>query len=57
VLQHRIENLACLLGAASGRQSQEPLKVADRPRTCLRLPLRGALEVRIFSARCFGVYE
>src|SRR6266545_7464490 len=34
----------------------EPLTSAKRTVTCLRSPSRAALEVRIFSARCLGVY-
>src|SRR5712691_7005386 len=35
----------------------EPLRSANSTVTCLRSPSRAALEVRIFSARCFGVYD
>src|SRR5262249_60591491 len=34
----------------------EPLRSANSTVTCLRSPSRAVLEVRIFSARCFGVY-
>jgi hypothetical protein len=39
----------------SASSSMEPLRSAKRTVTCLRLPSRALLEVRIFSARCFGV--
>src|SRR5262245_22754509 len=35
----------------------EPLRSANRTVTCLRSPCRAAFDVRIFSARCFGVYD
>src|SRR6266446_6595618 len=35
----------------------EPLRSANRTVTCFRSPSRAALEVRIFSARCLGVYD
>src|SRR6266567_5185296 len=35
----------------------EPLRSAKRTVTCLRSPSRAALEVRIFSAKCLGVWE
>src|ERR1700730_7952340 len=35
----------------------EPFRSAKRTVTCLRSPSRAAFEVRIFSARCFGVYD
>src|SRR6185503_18436793 len=44
-------------GSRSASSSIEPLRSAKRTVTCLRSPSRAALEVRIFSARCFGVYE
>ena len=44
------------LRRADPRNSIEPLRSANRTVTCLRSPSRAALEVRIFSARCFGVY-
>src|SRR4029453_18965898 len=37
--------------------SIEPFKSANNTVTCLRSPSRAAREVRIFSARCFGVYD
>src|SRR5207249_12280400 len=42
-------------GSRSPRSSIEPLRSAKRTVTCLRSPSRAVLEVRIFSARCFGV--
>src|SRR4029453_7137320 len=35
----------------------DPFRSAKRTVTCLRSPSRAAFEVRIFSARCFGVYD
>ena len=35
----------------------DPLRSAKRTVTCLRSPSRALFDVRIFSARCFGVYE
>src|SRR5215470_16664552 len=43
-------------GSRSASSSIEPLRSANSTVTCLRSPSRAALEVRIFSARCFGVY-
>ena len=44
-------------GSRSASNSIEPFKSANSTVTCLRSPSRAALEVRIFSARYFGVYE
>jgi hypothetical protein len=44
-------------GSRSASSSIEPLRSAKRTVTCLRSPSSAALEVRIFSARCFGVYD
>jgi len=44
-------------GSRSARSSIEPLRSAKSTVTCLRSPSRAAFEVRVFSARCFGVYE
>jgi hypothetical protein len=43
-------------GSRSASSSIEPLRSAKSTVTCLRSPSRTVLEVRIFSARCFGVY-
>src|SRR5262245_32075924 len=43
-------------GSRSASSSIEPLRSANSTVTCLRSPSRAALEVRIFSARCLGVY-
>src|SRR5262249_30266707 len=43
-------------GSRSASSSIEPLRSANSTVTCLRSPSRVALEVRIFSARCLGVY-
>src|SRR5215467_11553190 len=44
-------------GSRSARSSIEPLRSAKSTVTCLRSPSRAALEVRILSARCLGVYD
>src|SRR5215470_9498358 len=44
-------------GSRSASSSIEPLRSAKSTVTCLRSPSRADLEVRIFSARCFGVYD
>src|SRR5215475_9800704 len=43
-------------GSRSASSSIEPLTSAKRTVTCLRSPCRAPREVRIFSARCLGVY-
>src|SRR6266478_920604 len=43
-------------GSRSASNSIELLRSAKRTVTCLRSPSRALLEVRIFSARCLGVY-
>src|SRR5437867_829426 len=43
-------------GSRSASSSIEPLRSAKRTVTCLRSPSSALLEVRIFSARCLGVY-
>src|SRR5262245_17730167 len=35
----------------------EPFRSAKRTVTCLRSPSSAALDMRIFSARCLGVYD
>src|SRR5262245_20146129 len=44
-------------GSRSARSSIEPLTSAKRTVTCLRSPSMALFEVRIFSARCLGMYE
>src|SRR5215475_15461831 len=44
-------------GSRSANNCMEPFISANSTVTCLRSPSRALLEVRIFSARCFGVYE
>src|SRR5262245_19083667 len=44
-------------GSRSAISSIEPFKSANSTVTCLRSPSSAAREVRIFSARCFGVYS
>src|SRR5262245_5619874 len=43
-------------GSRSASSSIEPLRSANSTVTCLRSPSRAVREVRIFSARCRGVY-
>src|SRR5215467_4986763 len=43
-------------GSRSASSSMEPLRSAKSTVTCLRSPSRALLEMRIFSARCAGVY-
>src|SRR5215813_8120872 len=43
-------------GSRSASNSIDPLRSAKSTVTCLRSPSRAPLEVRIFSARCLGVY-
>src|SRR5262245_34937881 len=43
-------------GSRSASSSIELLRSAKRTVTCLRSPSRALFEVRIFSARCLGVY-
>src|SRR6059036_2413302 len=43
-------------GSRSARSSIEPLRSAKSTVTCLRSPTRVTPVVRIFSARCWGVY-
>src|SRR5215470_14069671 len=44
-------------GSTCSDRSIEPFTSAKRTVTCLRSPSRAERVVRIFSARCFGVYE
>src|SRR5262245_19469199 len=44
-------------GSRSASSSIEPLRSANRTVTCLRSPSKAAFDMRIFSARCFGVYD
>src|SRR5215471_204135 len=43
-------------GSRSASNSIDPFRSAKSTVTCLRSPSRALLEVRIFSARCLGVY-
>src|SRR5262249_1143449 len=43
-------------GSRSAINSVEPLRSTKSTVTCLRSPSRAAREVRIFSAKCLGVY-
>ena len=52
-----VENLSGLLRVAVGEQFHRPLEVGEQHRDLLALAPRALLEVRIFSARCFGVYD
>src|SRR6185295_1202544 len=44
-------------GSRSASSSMEPFRSAKSTVTCLRSPSRAAREVRIFSARCLGMYD
>src|SRR5215510_3755485 len=44
-------------GSRSASSSIEPFRSAKSTVTCLRSPSSAALDVRIFSARCLGVYD
>src|SRR5262249_54647297 len=44
-------------GSIDSERSIEPFTSANSTVTCLRSPSRALLDVRIFSARCLGVYE
>src|SRR5262249_40387346 len=44
-------------GSTCCTNSEESATSANKTVTCLRSPSRALREVRIFSARCFGVYE
>src|SRR5262245_29247343 len=44
-------------GSRSASSSMEPLRSAKSTVTCLRSPSSAAFEVRILSAKCFGVYD
>ena len=54
-LEHRVEDLARLLRIAVGQQFHGALEIGEEHRDLLALAFERALEVRIFSARCFGV--
>ena len=54
-LEDGIEELPRLLGVAVGEQLHRALEVGEEHRDLLALAFEGALEVRIFSARCLGV--
>src|SRR5262249_4473876 len=55
-LEDGVRELPGVFGSRSASSSMEPLRSANRTVTCLRSPSRALLEVRIFSARCLGVY-
>src|SRR5438093_4864515 len=44
-------------GSTCSASAMEPCTSAKSAVTCLRSPSRALREVRIFSARCWGVYE
>ena len=50
-LQHRVEELARLLGIAVGQQLHRAFEVGKQHRDLLALAFRAVREVRIFSAR------
>ena len=55
-LEDGVQKLPRLLGIAIGQQLHRALEVGEEDGDLLALALRGRLfEVRIFSARCFGV--
>jgi len=54
-LEEAIEDDVPSLGSVSSASSIEPFTSANNTVTCLRSPSRTACDVRIFSARCFGV--
>jgi hypothetical protein len=54
--EHGIEQLPGPPRVAVGEQlPMDPFRSANSTVTCLRSPSRALREVRIFSARCFGV--
>jgi len=55
-LEHRIDDLSRLLGISVREQLHRALQVREEHRDLLALAFEGSLEVRIFSARCLGVY-
>jgi hypothetical protein len=55
--EHRVEQLASLLGVAVGDEFSRAIHIGEEDRHLLALSLEAALEVRIFSARCRGVYD
>ncbi len=56
-VEHGSRSLPASSGSRSASSSIEPFRSAKRTVTCLRSPSSAAREVRIFSARCFGVYD
>jgi hypothetical protein len=52
-----IEELARLLGIAVSEQLHGALEVGEEHRHLLALAFESGLRVRIFSARCCGVYD
>src|ERR1700730_6279042 len=44
-------------GSSRAESAVKPETSTNRTVTCLRSPSKAAFEVRIFSARCFGVYD
>ena len=55
VLEIRIGSLRASSGSRSASNSIEPLRSAKRTVTCLRSPSSAPFDVRILSARCFGM--
>jgi hypothetical protein len=53
--EHGVQNLSRLLGVAVGEQLHRALEIGEEDRDLLALALERGLDVRIFSARCFGV--
>ena len=55
-LEDGIEKLPCLLGVTIGKELHRALEVGEEHRDLLPLAFQRALDMRIFSARCLGVY-
>jgi hypothetical protein len=54
--EDRVDELARVFGIAVSEQLHGAFDVGEEHRDLFALALEGILEVRIFSARCFGVY-
>jgi hypothetical protein len=56
-LEEALPNPGPVLGSIDSERSIDPFTSAKSTVTCLRSPSRALRLLRIFSARCFGVYE
>src|SRR5262249_4365811 len=56
-LEEAVQDLVPLFWVELLGRSIEPFTSANSTVTCLRSPSRALREIRIFSARCLGVYE